>query len=117
MTFDEYAMLAARTAKSMGSTTADLTHAALGIHTEGGEFATEVKRAVIYNAFVDEARMAEELGDLLWYIALAANTLGVSLDKIAAHNFVKLRLRFPERYTDGHAEKRFDKGGLSARES
>lgn len=117
MTFDEYAMLAARTAKPMGSTAADLTHAALGIHTEGGEFATEVKRTAIYNAVPNMPHMAEELGDLLWYIALAANTLGVSLDRIAVHNIAKLRLRFPEKYTDEHAEKRLDKGGRSARES
>ena len=117
MNFDDYQAAAIRTAKTSGDIGAHLTHAALGIATEGGEFTTEVKRVSIYNKAVTEEmrqHMAEELGDLLWYVALAAQHLGVPMSSMAQANIAKLRARFPEKYTDAAAENRADKGGLSA---
>lgn len=120
MNFHDYQLAAFRTAKVFGHLPTDLTHAALGIATEGGEFTTDVKRAAIYDKPISAdviEHMVEELGDLLWYIALAAEHLSVPLNTIAERNISKLRLRFPEKYTDQAAEQRADKGGLTARES
>lgn len=120
MDFNQYQVLANRTAKPMPDLAADLAHAALGIATEGGEFTTEVKRAAIYGKpITDEMRahMAEELGDLLWYVALAAEKLGIPMSAMARDNIEKLRKRFPDAYSDAAAEARADKGGLDARSS
>lgn len=43
--------------------------------------------------------------------------LGANPDDVRADNIAKLRLRFPEKYTDQAAEERADKGGLDARHS
>lgn len=38
----------------------------------------------------------KELGDCLWYIALAAEVLGISMDTIAQTNVDKLLKRYPD---------------------
>lgn len=120
MNFEEYQAAAIRTARSMRSQTLDLTHAQIGLCTEVGEFATEVKRLFAYDKpLTDEAldHMAEELGDILWYVALAAQALGTPMQAIAAHNILKLSKRYPEKFTPQLAEARLDKGGAGPRES
>lgn len=120
MNFHEYQIAALRTAKNYNHLPTDLTHAALGIATEGGEFTTEVKRASIYDKPITPEmidHMVEELGDLLWYIALAAEHLSVPLNTIAERNIRKLQQRFPDAFTNADAEARADKSGKSARES
>jgi NTP pyrophosphatase (non-canonical NTP hydrolase) len=44
----------------------------------------------------DTMALVSELGDILWYLALAAEALGVSLDQIAKHNVAKLQRRYPD---------------------
>lgn len=115
MNFDEYQTLAERTEKPLPTMKERLVHAGLGLATETGEVLTEVKRAAIYGKAVDISHIKEELGDILWYIALAANAMDVSLSAIAEANISKLRARFPEAYSDAAAEGRADKNGLDAR--
>lgn len=120
MNFDEYQVAALRTARPMGSQTLDLVHSQIGICTEAGEFATEVKRLFAYEKPITPEmidHMAEELGDILWYIAIGAQALGIPLQAIAAHNILKLRQRYPDRFTRELAEARLDKQGAGPRES
>lgn len=120
MNFHEYQAAALRTCNQMPTQTLDLVHAQLGMCTEVGEFATEVKRLFAYNRpLTDEMRdhMVEELGDALWYFAVAADALGVSMRAMAEKNIAKLQLRYPEKYSDELAEARLDKGGASHQES
>lgn len=121
MNFIEYQAAALRTGtvhEEMLSS--NLVHASLGIATESGEFTTEVKRIARYGRpLTPEARehMIEELGDILWYIAIAAEALSTNMEHLAKENIAKLRKRFPEKYSNEAAEARADKSGLSARES
>jgi NTP pyrophosphatase (non-canonical NTP hydrolase) len=78
MNFDQYVPLAVRTAKPFPTIKQNLQHAAIGLCTETGEFASEVKRIDIYGREMTEEmrlHMLEELGDILWYAALAAHTI------------------------------------------
>ena len=52
-----------------------LTHAAFGLSSEIGEFNDALKKWLYYGQELDETNLAEELGDLLWYVALACNAL------------------------------------------
>lgn len=93
MIFTDYQPLALRTEKPLPTPLERLAHATLGLITEIGEITTEVKRIVIYGkqlADVDTKtqltraqHIAEEIGDVLWYLAIAADTLGLDL---AAHD-------------------------------
>jgi hypothetical protein len=44
---------------------------------------------------LDKDHMAKELGDCLWYLAVAAKGIGYDLDTIAEMNKAKLRNRYP----------------------
>jgi NTP pyrophosphatase (non-canonical NTP hydrolase) len=106
--FQTYQSLAMRTAKPM-DVQDDLLHAALGLTGEAGEFADCIKKHWAYNQPLDSQNAIEELGDLLWYIALGCNALGVSMDEVAAMNLEKLRKRYPAKYQDELAQMRADK--------
>lgn len=70
-----------------------MAYAALGLAGEAGEVANEVKRVAHPGGVVDQAKVAEELGDVLWYAATLATELGLGLDVIAQANLRKLRER------------------------
>ena len=106
--FATYQQLAMRTAKPMDFS-GDLLHAALGLTGEAGEFADCIKRHWVYGQKLDTQNAIEEVGDVLWFCALACETLGVDMGQVAAMNIDKLRKRYPEKYKDELAALRADK--------
>lgn len=87
----------------------DLLHAALGTTGEAGELADAIKKHVFYNKPLDVANVREELGDLMWYIALMCRTIQCDPQDILDENIAKLQKRYPDAYTDFHASLRLDK--------
>lgn len=69
----------------------------IGLSSEIGSLVRHVKKRLrdqdAYELFSDE--MADELGDVLWYVANLADKLGVDLDDIAERNLRKIRRRWP----------------------
>lgn len=64
---------------------------------EGGELFDGLKPYFFYGKpLTDEmkANIKEELGDLLFYIQGVANTQGITLEEIEAHNRAKLNKRY-----------------------
>lgn len=106
--FDAYQQLAMRTANPM-EVQDNLVHAALGLTGEAGEFADCIKKHLAYAQPLDNQNAVEELGDLMWCVALACNALGVSMSDVAAINIEKLRKRYPTMYQDELAAFRADK--------
>lgn len=109
MDFVQYQAAAIKTAKDLGET-GDLLHSALGLAGEAGEFVDCVKKHTVYGRPLDKANAVEELGDLLWFVALGCKALGVSMDMVAEQNIGKLKVRYPDKYTDENAALRLDKG-------
>ena len=68
----------------------------LGLAGEAGELLSEYKKYLrdgdAHRLFKD--RVAEELGDLLWYLANVASKFGLDLDEVAEANLVKARDRW-----------------------
>lgn len=52
------------------------------------------------------AALEDERGDVLWYIAMLAADLGLSLDEIATRNLVKLRSRCARAQIGGSGDRR-----------
>lgn len=109
MDFLKYQEHAMRTAKN-GSEQFNLMHAALGLAGEAGEFVDCIKKNLVYEQPLNRENAIEELGDLLWFVALSCETLNVNMGDVAAQNIEKLSVRYPEKYSDFLAEKRADKG-------
>jgi len=117
MTPNEYQVLAARTEcdqeaasrrryqydQSQSLLATRLSHAALGLAGESGEFAYAVEKWLHYGKPLDTINIQEEIGDVTWYLALACNALGVNLEDIMQKNIAKLKSRYPEKYSDSLA--------------
>ena len=88
------------------TTTVRLLHAALGMHTESAEFADALKKNIFYGKPLDTVNLAEEIGDLLWYVAIASDALAIPLEKILENNIAKLRKRYGEKFTEKSANTR-----------
>ena len=72
--------------------------AALGLSSEGGEFVEIVKKMFLQGKPPNEENifhMKRELGDIMWYIAQATQSLGVSFEDVIATNVKKLEKRYP----------------------
>jgi NTP pyrophosphatase (non-canonical NTP hydrolase) len=105
MDFREYQRLATRTARK-GDFQKDLVNAALGLTGEAGEVADEVKKHVFHGHGLDAHKLKKELGDILWYVAWAASTLGLDLSEIAAANIDKLKKRYPNGFSESDSINR-----------
>jgi NTP pyrophosphatase (non-canonical NTP hydrolase) len=80
-----------------------LIHASEGMQTESAEFTDTIKKFLFYGKPLDVVNLKEELGDQLWYIAIACDTLGVSFDELMSVNIQKLKARYPEGFTEKKA--------------
>ena len=93
MKCDDYQRAALRTARAKDAPD-EFLHLVLGLVGEAGEIAEKVKKLVRDQdgdvARLDRDDMAAELGDVLWYTAVLADFLGLSLDDIARRNVDKL---------------------------
>lgn len=83
-----------------------LVHATLGLVTESGELADVIKRQAIYGKEVDVQNVIEELGDVLWYVALACRAVDVSMEQVMAGNIAKLSARYPDKFKEQDALNR-----------
>ena len=83
---------------------------ALGLASEAGEVAGKIKKVLRDHGgdFADAPLEAirDELGDVLWYVAVLAGGLGLSLDEIAATNLSKLASRKERDRLSGGGDQR-----------
>lgn len=86
--------------------TLQLIHYGMGMVTESGEFIDMIKKHLMYGKPLDEVNLREELGDILWYVARACDTLGTTMEAVMARNIEKLQARFPEKFTEEKASNR-----------
>lgn len=98
MTLNEYQKGAGRTAKYPDSgLTNGLVYVSLGLAGEAGEVANKVKKVLRdSNGNLElpmRLKLADELGDVLWYVAMFAKELDFTLDDIAKANLDKLASR------------------------
>ena len=102
MNFNDYQKEALRTESGMDKSLPRVLNGALGLCGEAGEFADLLKKHYFQGHNLDREHLAKELGDILWYVAVAADSIGYDLDVIADMNVKKLRARYP----DGFEAKR-----------
>jgi NTP pyrophosphatase (non-canonical NTP hydrolase) len=102
LSFNEYQKLAGRTAGAGGDGERRLIIAALGLAGEAGEFANLIKKLTAHGHDISPETLADELGDVLWYVAEAATACDLNMGDIAQENVHKLQERYPE----GFAQER-----------
>lgn len=95
MSFDEYQKRAIETAiASTDNEQLQNSIWVMGIAGEAGEVVEKWKKAVAYRGgkFSDEefSDFTKEFADVIWYIAVLCESLGLSLDELMKQNLAKL---------------------------
>jgi NTP pyrophosphatase (non-canonical NTP hydrolase) len=109
MELKEYGELAMKTAifpKRDG-----YAYTALGLAGEAGEIANKVKKFIRDGYDEEELQIklndiADELGDVLWYVAAVAHVIGTDLESVAKNNLYKLAERQRKGTIKGSGDKR-----------
>ncbi len=108
MTLDEYQAIARQTA--LYPDDQRITYPALGLASEAGEVAGKVKKVLRdqggdFNQAQREA-IRDELGDVLWYVAVLSAEVGFTLDEVAGRNASKLKARMEKGTIRGEGDHR-----------
>jgi NTP pyrophosphatase (non-canonical NTP hydrolase) len=110
MTFDEYQRQALKTAHNHPDSLMNQTVWAMGVAGEAGEVIEKWKKVVAYkNGIVseeDKQELAKELGDVVWYIAVLAHSLGLTLGEVMEKNVQKLTSRKARGAIKGQGDNR-----------
>lgn len=113
MTFDEYqkqALTTAYTDPKHKNTLMEQTIWAMGVSGEAGEVIEKWKKIVAYNSgkITNESRedLKKELGDVIWYLAVFADSLGLTLSEVIELNVSKLIDRQKRSVIKGNGDNR-----------
>jgi NTP pyrophosphatase (non-canonical NTP hydrolase) len=85
-----------------------LEHGIMGIVTEAGELMDQLKKHIVYGKDLDLVNLAEETGDVFWYLALCVAALAELMGRepeelersIKEINIAKLKARYPEKFSE-----------------
>jgi NTP pyrophosphatase (non-canonical NTP hydrolase) len=94
LTANDYQRLSLRTAGENKGLWLD--NAIMGLCGEVGECADLVKKHHFQGHILDQEKLIDELGDVLWYCALLASALEISLESVMQRNIDKLKKRYPD---------------------
>ena len=77
------------------------------LNGEAGEFAEEVFKSLRDGGKIKARRAAaiDELGDVLWYVAAAAEVLNVSLEDLMEQNLGKVRAKYRKAQEEKYAKE------------
>lgn len=82
-----------------------LLHYSMGVITESTEIVFALGKAV-KTGEIDKVNLSEEIGDIMFYLAVMATRLGFSLENIMEVNNKKLKKRYPNKFEDSLANCR-----------
>lgn len=88
---------------------------AIGIASEGGEFAEIVKKCVFQGKPMDDEtqfHIKRELGDIIWYWINSCTAMGIDPNEVIAENVNKLKSRYPGGEFDVHYSENRKEGDL-----
>ena len=92
-----------------------LLTSAIGIASEGGEYAEIVKKCIFQGKPLDQDtrfHIKRELGDIMWYWINGVRALGLDPNAVIAENVNKLVSRYPNGEFDVYYSENRQKGDL-----
>ena len=98
-----------------GNNIALLMTGAIGIASEGGEFAEIVKKCVFQGKPMDDETVfhcKRELGDIMWYWINSCRALNLDPNEVIAENVNKLKARYPGGEFDVYYSENREEGDL-----
>ena len=101
--------------KESGVNMAQLLTGAIGIASEGGEFAEIVKKCIFQGKPLDDETQfhaKRELGDIIWYWINSCRALDLDPNEVIAENVRKLEKRYPGGSFDAYYSENRQDGDL-----
>ena len=95
--------------------TASLMTGAIGLSSEGGEFAEIVKKCIFQGKPMDDETVfhcKRELGDIMWYWITSCRALNLDPNEVIEENVNKLKARYPGGEFDVHYSENRKDGDL-----
>lgn len=99
MDFREYQQKALLTSSQPDSKEKAIAIWCMGLAGETGEAIDYLKKVIGHGHQLDGDKIALELGDVLWYLAVLAEELDLDLEAIATMNLEKLKARYPQGFS------------------
>lgn len=106
MQINEYQNASTRTLNRALSDDEQLLNYVIGLVGESGEVLDQLKKYRFQGHDLNKKKMAEELGDVFYYLAGVATSLNLDLDKIAQGNIDKLLKRYPQGFDPEYSRNR-----------
>ena len=106
MEANEYQELALRTLNKDLDKKQVLLNGAMGLCGESGEVIDALKKHMMHGHELDREHMIKELGDVSWYLAIAAYALDCDLSEVFERNIAKLKARYPEGFSEERSKHR-----------
>lgn len=104
MTCNDYQKDALRTVSDDKS--AQLMEGLIGLSSEAGECLDILKKFLYQGHELDRGHLAEELGDVAWYLTVTADAIGYYLEDILARNVEKRMDRYPNGFNSDRSVNR-----------
>lgn len=92
---NDYQQAALRTANNKDNSYALLQEGLMGLNGEAGECIDILKKYLFQGHGLDRNHLAEELGDVAWYLVISAHAIGMNFEDILQMNILKLAERYP----------------------
>jgi NTP pyrophosphatase (non-canonical NTP hydrolase) len=92
----------------------NLLHGAIMMSKEAGELLDHIYKVIFYGTDLDTVNITEELGDLMFGMALILRELDIDFNHILKANIQKLLIRYPEGFSKERAVNRDRKEELTA---
>lgn len=112
LSFQDYLTLSEKTLSSQFHVQADdahkqwMLHAAMGLVTESGEVLDIFKKHIFYGKEIDMVNLKEEIGDILWFLAIFFRELDLDIETSMYDNIEKLRKRYGDKFSSEKAINR-----------
>ena len=86
--------------------TANQMYLLLGLSGEVGELHSKAAKCIRDETEVNADALKDELGDVLWFVAMLADIWGFDLGDVADRNYTKLKDRFERNVIGGSGDNR-----------
>ena len=93
---NEYQQTCLKTESGMSKRYPRIFNGLMGLNGEAGECIDILKKHAFQGHDLDKEKLAEELGDVAWYLAVSADAIGYKLSDIFMLNTAKLQKRYPD---------------------
>jgi len=105
MDLKNYQELCKTTAKKEEDKNQEILNWGLGIAGEAGDVASCIKKVVFHKNISVKEGIKENLGDLMWYVAMTCNFFEWSFQDVLNENIEKLKKRHPQGFTYETAQR------------